>query len=396
MDHNLRVIHTLFQSNSENWSRIAQEHKNSLGIICNEFLGGVVDHNWPLRMHKQLRTSFLDPQMKDIMKKAQEEVDLLRVDLHFEQHSYDPEYEKRLKYWRTEASKDGPYAEAEEVLEKMLIHSDLLSKTFLSNVVTQIVERHLLQGLLSIFSLVKIIRMDEATVVAIAAENKEIGDKRIALKRKRSPSRRQPIFAPVSPCDGRNEQDTREKISDNDDDDGNNGEVVIDEPSMAGRYHELQMTNPNPFRAAGSFTSTLLKLQSQSPHDERPQLRLSNGESATNENLAHSTTSDFIVPGGRNQPTTKMNDHVIPGAWEDQLPADYSPPPTGAPKHAPPLPPPRPDKIAEQSRSRQPVAVPPKPPLPQQQQELDPRQQQSHRHTAAFVDGSPTYSIRHG
>ena len=217
MDHNLRVIHTLFQSNSENWSRIAQEHKNSLGIICNEFLGGVVDHNWPLRMHKQLRTSFLDPQMKDIMKKAQEEVDLLRVDLHFEQHSYDPEYEKRLKYWRTEASKDGPYAEAEEVLEKMLIHSDvycniipcvrfrtntsqLLSKTFLSNVVTQIVERHLLQGLLSIFSLVKIIRMDEATVVAIAAENKEIGDKRIALKRKRSPSRRQPIFAPVSPC----------------------------------------------------------------------------------------------------------------------------------------------------------------------------------------------------
>jgi hypothetical protein len=49
-------------------------------------------------------------------------------------------------------------------------------------VITQVVERHLLQGLLSIFSWVKINRMTDGTVVAIAAENKATRDKRMGLK----------------------------------------------------------------------------------------------------------------------------------------------------------------------------------------------------------------------
>jgi hypothetical protein len=62
----------------------------------------------------------------------------------------------------------------------------LSAKTFTSNVITQVVERHLLQGLHDIFSWVKVNRMDERTVVAIAAENKETRDKRMALKAKKA------------------------------------------------------------------------------------------------------------------------------------------------------------------------------------------------------------------
>ena len=51
--------------------------------------------------------------------------------------------------------------------------------------ITQVVERHLLQGLHSIFNWVKVNRMGEGTVVAIAAENKVTRDKRMALKAKK-------------------------------------------------------------------------------------------------------------------------------------------------------------------------------------------------------------------
>jgi hypothetical protein len=49
-------------------------------------------------------------------------------------------------------------------------------------VITQVVERHLLQGLYNIFSSVKIFEMKEETVKVIAAENEATRQKRIALK----------------------------------------------------------------------------------------------------------------------------------------------------------------------------------------------------------------------
>lgn len=51
--------------------------------------------------------------------------------------------------------------------------------------ITQVVERHLLQGLHNVFNWVKINRMKDETVVAIAAENKVTRDKRMALKAKK-------------------------------------------------------------------------------------------------------------------------------------------------------------------------------------------------------------------
>ncbi|TDZ35455.1 Interferon-induced GTP-binding protein Mx1 [Colletotrichum spinosum] len=183
MDSKPRAVYMLFQSYSENWPRLAQEHKDNLGVVCNEFLSEVIDFAWPNRMHEPLRSQFLDPQMKKLMAEAQKELEHLTQDLNFEVQPYDPEYEERLRKWQQEATKEGgTYTEAQEVCEKMLIFYELAAKTFIRNTITQVVERHLLQGMYGIFNSVEILSMQNETVEAIAAENKETRDRRMTLK----------------------------------------------------------------------------------------------------------------------------------------------------------------------------------------------------------------------
>lgn len=184
-DHNPRLVYTLFQNHSEKWTRLAQQHKENLGVICSEFLAEVIEEIWPGRMREPLRRVFLDPQMSEMMEAAQKEVDILKGDQHYEVQSYDPEYEVRLKAWHAAANPEKPYTVAEEVLEKMLIHYELSAKIFIMNVITQVVERHLLQGLDSVFNSVKVWRMKNEHVEAIAAENKATRDKRLTLKTKK-------------------------------------------------------------------------------------------------------------------------------------------------------------------------------------------------------------------
>ncbi|KAK4459417.1 interferon-induced GTP-binding protein Mx [Cladorrhinum samala] len=183
MDPKPRAVYMLFQSYSENWPRLAQEHKDNLGVVCNEFLGELIDYAWPKRMRDPLRRHFLDPQMKALMAKAQAELDLLMQDLNLEVQPYDPEYEERLREWQIKSSQDGArYTEAEEVLEKMLIFYELAAKTFIRNVITQVAERHLLQGMYSVFNSVEVLGLTDQIVEAIAAENKETRDRRQTLK----------------------------------------------------------------------------------------------------------------------------------------------------------------------------------------------------------------------
>jgi GTPase SAR1 family protein len=183
MDPKPRAVYMLFQSYSEYWPKLAQEHKDNLGVVCNEFLGELIDYAWPKRMREPLRRHFLELQMKALMAKAQHELDLLTQDMNLEVQPYDPEYEERLRSWHAKVSKDGAtFSEAEEVLEKMLIYYELAAKTFIRNIITQVVERHLLQGMYSIFDSVEVLRLGNEVIEAIAAENKETRDRRQTLR----------------------------------------------------------------------------------------------------------------------------------------------------------------------------------------------------------------------
>ncbi|OAQ59617.1 interferon-induced GTP-binding protein Mx [Pochonia chlamydosporia 170] len=183
LDSNPRAPYILFQDYSRKWPVLAQEYKDNLGVICNEFLAEVIDHVWPVRMRDPLRYHFLEVKMTHLMEEAEKELNRLTDDMELEVQPYDPEYEDRLRRWRAEATENGgTYTEAEEVLEKMLIYYDLTARIFTRNVITQVVERHLLLGMLRLFNPIEILRMPDSTIESIAAENKETRERRIKLK----------------------------------------------------------------------------------------------------------------------------------------------------------------------------------------------------------------------
>jgi hypothetical protein len=188
LDSNPRAPYILFQDYSRNWPDLAQEYKGNIGVICSEFLGDVIDHIWPSRMREPLRFHFLESQMKEGAEEADKELSRLTDDMELEIQPFDPEYEERLRRWRAEATENGgTYTEAEEVLEKMLIYYDLTARIFIRNVITQVVERHMLLGMLNLFNPIEILRMADSTVESIAAEDKATRDRRVALvKRKKA------------------------------------------------------------------------------------------------------------------------------------------------------------------------------------------------------------------
>jgi GTPase SAR1 family protein len=186
MDSNPRAPYILFQDYSENWPVLAQEYKDNVGVICNEFLAEVLEHVWPTRMRDPLRMHFLEPNMTRMVQSAEKELEGLTNDMELEVQPFDPEYEERLRAWRAKAAENGAsYTEAEEVLEKMLIYYELTARIFIRNVITQVVERHLILGMLTLFNPLEILKMDDPAVEAVAAENKETRERRIALKQQK-------------------------------------------------------------------------------------------------------------------------------------------------------------------------------------------------------------------
>ncbi|KAH0556780.1 hypothetical protein GP486_005432, partial [Trichoglossum hirsutum] len=162
-DSDPRLVYQLFQDYSSEWPKLAQDHRTKLGIICSEFLAELITYVWPRRMQQPLRAALVNEQIQERLKNADKEVERLRQDQHLYVQSYDPEYLERLEAWRTKVSTDGSKPSlAEEYLEKMLIHYELTAKTFTSNVITQVIERHLLQGFPEVFSALKVMRLDEA------------------------------------------------------------------------------------------------------------------------------------------------------------------------------------------------------------------------------------------
>ncbi|CAI4216158.1 unnamed protein product [Parascedosporium putredinis] len=167
MDSNPRAPYILFQDYSENWPVLAQEYKDNVGVICNEFLAEVVEYVWPTRMRDPLRGHFLEPNVAELVQSAEKELSRLVDDMELEVQPFDPEYEERLRAWR------------------MLIYYDLTGRIFIRNVITQVVERHLLLGMLRLFNPLQILKMENQVVEGIAAEDKLTRDRRMALKQQK-------------------------------------------------------------------------------------------------------------------------------------------------------------------------------------------------------------------
>lgn len=326
LDSNPRAPYILFQDYSRNWPVLAQEYKDNLSVICSDFLADVIRHIWPMRMRDPLRYHFLETKMRELTERADQELTRLTDDMELEIQPYDPEYEERLRRWRAEATENGgTYTEAEEVLEKMLIYYDLTARIFTRNVITQVVERHLLLGMLRLFNPVEILRMPNATIESIAAENKETRERRLTLK-----EQKKAIEEARSICASLAMRSDLRAFADEADDDVDSDAEAPSRRNTAKRQSTAAQAAPPPRRSAES--------NRQSYQDERPRQSV-----------------DATRARPQQQPSTPMVP-VTPSIHNDQPREWDSPYYTTAsstqqqqqqPPHAPP-PPPRPQKVGHE------------------------------------------------
>lgn len=316
LDSNPRAPYILFQDYSRNWPTLAQEYKDNLSVICNEFLADVISHIWPMRMRDPLRYHFLESKMRELTENADNELSKLTDDMELEVQPYDPEYENRLRTWRAEATQNGgTYTEAEEVLEKMLIYYDLTARIFTRNVITQVVERHLLLGMLRLFNPVEILRMPNATIEAIAAENKETRERRLALKQQKKA-----IEEARNICAGLAMRSELRGFDDDTEDDID----TDDEDAQRRRASVVLTPKSQPSRQSSG----------NSRHEQQPRLSID-----TQQQQRKPVTARPEPPSHRNS----VHDH--PREWDQAYYTTASSQQALPPTHAPPAPPPRPQKL---------------------------------------------------
>jgi GTPase SAR1 family protein len=345
LDSNPRAPYILFQDYSRNWPVLAQEYKDNLGVICNEFLADVIDYVWPLRMRDPLRFHFLEVKMKECMEKAHDELGRLTDDMELEVQPFDPEYEDRLRAWRAKATENGgTYSEAEEVLEKMLIYYDLTARIFVRNVITQVVERHLLLGMLRLFNPIEILRMTDGTIEAIAAENKETRDRRMALK-----AQKDAIVEARNICASLAMRSELRVYDDEPEDDSSD-----DEQQQPKRQETPSL--PPPPRQSRPYGSSALHQETTRTSDSRRQTR--DGD-------YHQQQPESPYQSQQYRPTSDE--------W-----ANYTTQSPAAPNQAPPAPP-RPGKVGLEEPEAFYDATPRSDSYPRQQQQQQPQQQQTPR-----------------
>ncbi|KAI6750865.1 hypothetical protein HG530_014315 [Fusarium avenaceum] len=340
LDSNPRAPYILFQDYSRNWPVLAQEYKDNVGVICNEFLADVIDHVWPMRMRDPLRMHFLELRMKDMYESADSELGRLTDDMELEIQPFDPEYEERLRKWRAQATENGgTYTEAEEVLEKMLIYYDLTARIFTRNVITQIVERHLLLGMLRLFNPIEILRMQDATIEAIAAENKETRDRRKTLQ-----LQKKAIEEARSICASLAMRSDLRVYEDDPDDDAD----TDDEEPVPREVSRRQVGTPqNGASQNGASQGGLLQAQATpQPSRSHDSVRRSNRDSRDERSERDEQRLS--------RPPVPSQDSHQNGSYRQDANRDWEPvyhaqqaqqAQQAQPGHAPPPPPPRPSKV---------------------------------------------------
>ncbi|KAM0257965.1 hypothetical protein ACHAPA_011464 [Fusarium lateritium] len=340
LDSNPRAPYILFQDYSRNWPVLAQEYKDNVGVICNEFLADVIDHVWPMRMRDPLRMHFLELRMKDLYESADFELGRLTDDMELEIQPFDPEYEERLRKWRAQATENGgTYTEAEEVLEKMLIYYDLTARIFTRNVITQVVERHLLLGMLRLFNPIEILRMQDSTIEAIAAENKETRDRRKTLQ-----LQKKAIEEARSICASLAMRSDLRVYEDDPDDDAD----TDDEEPVPREVSRRQVGTPqNGASQNGASQGGLLQAQATpQPTRSHDSVRRSNRDSRDERSEREEQRSS--------RPPVLPQDSYQNGSHRQEANRDWEPvyhaqqaqqAQQAQPGHAPPPPPPRPSKV---------------------------------------------------
>lgn len=191
MDKNPLLVYTLFRNYSQNWPEIATRHLEEVQAICNDFLQEIIDFAWPVDMRPRAWNHFIEDTMETRLKGAHDEAKKLYKDRTRAAKPYDPEHTAKVMDWLAKKQSSNPSSTllsefAPDVfLQKMLVYYELTCKTFVSNVIIQVIERHLVDELDRIFFVTRLQDFDDETIMEIAAEDPSIRQLRTELKNTR-------------------------------------------------------------------------------------------------------------------------------------------------------------------------------------------------------------------
>jgi GTPase SAR1 family protein len=191
VDINPRLVYRLFQSYSANWPVLAEEHVKAVQKLCEEFLYEVMAYAWPQRMRTRVWRGFVQKAMDERFQAAIKELDELKKDRFRNVRSYHSSFEKNYYNLRSAAGQENAPAlnKFEDTLNKMLLYYDHQLPTFISNVITQVIERHLIDSMEIIFEGDRVYRLKDVDVKSIMeedngtqSERKELKDQRDVLR----------------------------------------------------------------------------------------------------------------------------------------------------------------------------------------------------------------------
>ncbi|MCJ1391418.1 hypothetical protein MMC18_004282 [Xylographa bjoerkii] len=210
------VVGELFWEQSTNWQQLAADHVDKVAHVCTQFLKALLLAKAPKDIFSRLWASHIQDALKSRSEKAVQELKMLIEDIQNYPINYNHYYTDTIKKQRqdrqkealaksiADATTEGPvtynalskthtstttidteqvikqYSQhidpdmerhsCEEALDCMLAIYKVSQKTFVANVTTQVVERHIVRGLEKIFSPLTVLSMKDAEVEAVASE----------------------------------------------------------------------------------------------------------------------------------------------------------------------------------------------------------------------------------
>jgi GTPase SAR1 family protein len=195
-DSNPLLVYKMFQKQSQNWDAIATRHMSIISGICEAFVREVLDFVWPGTIQERIWSALIEDQLETRNEGANKEVQMLCKDRCRYAKSYDSEYTNIMKKWERKFMEVAggpdqqptlrPITPAEGYLARVLAYYESSSKVFMSNVIVQVIERHLVDSLQDIFDTSRVHDMEDERIKAIFEEDEHIRNSRAKLQAERA------------------------------------------------------------------------------------------------------------------------------------------------------------------------------------------------------------------
>jgi hypothetical protein len=189
------LIYEFFKEQSKNWPFIAKGYMKEVLDICDTFLDEVLSAFWPKALRGDILALFAEEDMAIRRSSAEAELEKICEDAERYAKSYDQDFLERLNYWSIRFSQNDHndpetathiLTEGEKCLAAMRAHYEVTFRVFLSNVIIQVSERHLIDKLEGVFESKKMNDIPDAKIEDISKEPQAIVRERAELKAKKA------------------------------------------------------------------------------------------------------------------------------------------------------------------------------------------------------------------